>query len=68
VRLSRNQLQFIRWTSGVLALAILASSWFWDARGGWAVLCFFGFLVIGTPGALITLHLMDSKSSTAEPR
>ena len=59
---SRNQLQLVRWTSGVLAAAIIASSWVWDIQGGWAVLWFFSFFLVGLPGALITLHLMEEKS------
>jgi hypothetical protein len=62
VTLSRNQLQLIRWTSGGLAAAIIVSSWLLDIRGGWAVLWFFGFLLVGAPGALITLHLMEQNS------
>ncbi|MEO7654459.1 MAG: hypothetical protein ABIS23_02105 [Sphingomicrobium sp.] len=66
MKLSRNRLQLIRWTSAALSFAILVSSLLWDISEGWAVLLFFGFLVIGAPAALITLHLMQLKSSKAE--
>ena len=61
--LSRRELQAIRWTSAALALALVSLSWFWKLEGGWGVLWFFGFLIVGAPGALITLHLMDKKAS-----
>jgi hypothetical protein len=62
VSLSRHQLQLIRWTSATLCGAIVVSSWFLDIHGGWAALWFFSFLLVGAPAALITLHLMDTKS------
>jgi hypothetical protein len=42
--------------------AIMAAAMLARPEGGWAVLSFFGFGIIGAPGVLITLHLMEEKS------
>ena len=60
--LSRGQLQLVRWTSAALSMAIVLSALIWKPDGGLAVLAFFGFMIIGAPAALITLHLMELKS------
>ena len=66
--LSRNQLQLIRWISAVLCAAMLVSSWFWQIRGGWAVLWFFGFALVSAPAALITLRIYGERWSKGERR
>ena len=60
--LSRNQLQLVRWTSATLFFAIVVSAMTWKPTGGWGLLAFFGFLIVGAPAALINLHLMEMKS------
>jgi hypothetical protein len=62
VSLSRSQLQLIRWSSAAATGGIIIASWIWNPHGGWAVLCFFGFLIVGAPAALITLYLMNPKA------
>lgn len=58
--MSRFQLQLIRWSSLVLSTACVVAGWAHPHRGIGLVL-FFGMLILGAPGALITLHLYDNR-------
>lgn len=57
--LPRSQLQLIRWTSALLSGAIVLNTMVSKPEGGWAVLSFFGAMIVGAPAALLTLHLME---------
>lgn len=59
--MSRFRLQVIRWVSGALAGACVVTVLVAHPRGGAAVALLFGMLILGAPGALITLHLYDTR-------
>ena len=58
---SRQRLEIIRWTLGLLSMAIIVCSWVWEIRGGWAVLWMGLFILTGFPAAMLTLHLHPPK-------
>jgi hypothetical protein len=64
VRGTEKKLQVARWTSAILALAVWVICHILKPEGGWAVLGFFGFLIFGAPGALLTLHLIELKKKS----
>jgi hypothetical protein len=61
--MSNRQLEMIRWASGGASLAIALVLMLNPAlrQGGFGVLLFFGFVVLGFPAAMITMHLHPPK-------
>jgi len=62
---STRRLELIGWLCTGVCLAIVAGHlWFpslalW--KGGWGVLLFFVFMIVGFPAAMISLHLHGPK-------
>jgi hypothetical protein len=62
---TRRRLELIRWACAGVCLAIVVARLWYPSlplwTGGFGVLLFFAFVVVGFPAAMLTLHLHPPK-------
>ncbi|PKB13459.1 hypothetical protein B0I00_3260 [Novosphingobium kunmingense] len=68
--MSRRRLEMIRWatTAGALACVLVGLLRPGYREGGWGVLLFFAFTILGLPAAMLSLHLHPPKWLGGKPR